>query len=875
MSTPLMKQYQQVKAKYPDTVLLFRMGDFFETFDEDAKITSKVLGIVLTKRGNGTSGETPLAGFPHHALDVYLPKLLRAGYRVAICEQLEDPKFAKGIVKRDVVEVLSPGVAFSDKVLEVKQNNYLAAVALPSPLATSEDRIGFAFIDVSTGEFGLSEFPLKQLFEQASNLQPQELLVQKRDLETIKTMLGEHLHVLFTKVDDWVFNADYAYELLLNHFKTQSLKGFGIEEMRIGTVAAGAVMNYLQETQKANIPHIKKIVPQDVSEYMVLDASTKRNLEITTNISGQSDGTLYSIIDRTRTPMGGRMLKQWINRPLKRLEPISARLSAVQELVTNESSRGKIQDELNRIGDLERLIAKIATGRANPREVNQLKVMLEHIPALKTQVSYFQSRGITVLNKNLLSLSDLVSSIDKAIAGDPPMALVDGNVIQNGYNAELDEIRALALGAKDWVAKHQQSERERTGISSLKIHFNNIFGYYIEVTNTHRDKVPDNYIRKQTLANAERFVTPELKEYEEKILHAEEKILSLETRLFNELRELIAEQAGAIQTNAYAIATLDCFVSLADAAVENNYVCPHVDDSLNIEIKDGRHPVIEKLLAPGEHYTPNDTMLDTSSDQILIITGPNMSGKSSYLRQVGLIVLLAQIGSFVPASAARIGMVDRIYTRVGASDNIASGESTFLVEMHEAANIVNTATERSLILLDEIGRGTSTFDGISIAWALTEYVHERIGAKTLFATHYHELNELADIFTRIKNYKVDVREYDDKVIFLHKVMPGFADHSYGIQVAQMAGLPEEVTDRAKQVLKNLESSDLFVRTREKNEVRHENRHEEVQLTMFELKDDKLREELNNLDIEHMTPLEALQLLAALKKKIDMKNEEIV
>ena len=871
MSTPLMKQYQQVKAKYPDTILLFRMGDFFETFDEDAKVTSKVLGIVLTKRGNGSSGETPLAGFPHHALDAYLPKLLRAGYRVAICEQLEDPKFAKGIVKRDVIEVMSPGVAFSDKVLEQKQNNYLAAIALPSPLATSEDRIGFAFIDVSTGEFGLSEFPLKQLFEQANNLQPQELLVQKRDLETIKILLGERFRVLYTKVDDWVFNADYAYELLINHFKTQSLKGFGIEEMRIGIIAAGAIMNYLQETQKANIPHIKKIVLHDVSEYMVLDASTKRNLEITASISGQPEGTLYSIIDRTLTPMGGRMLKQWINRPLKRVEPIQARLNAVQELVMNESIRRKIQEVLDHIGDLERLIAKIATGRANPREVNQLKAMLEQIPNLKSQISNLKSQSLTILNDNLNSLSNLVSAIGKAIADDPPMALADGGVIQHGYNAELDGIRALAFGAKDWVAKHQQSERERTGISSLKISFNNVFGYYIEVTNTHRDKVPNNYIRKQTLTNAERFVTPELKEYEEKILHAEEKILALETRLFNELRQMIAEHAGTIQTNAFAIATLDCFVSLADAAVENKYICPIVDDSLCIDIKDGRHPVIEKLLPPGEHYTPNDTSLDTASDQILIITGPNMSGKSSYLRQVGLNVLLAQIGSFVPAASARIGIVDRIYTRVGASDNIASGESTFLVEMHEAANIVNTATERSLILLDEIGRGTSTFDGISIAWALTEYLHERIGAKTLFATHYHELNELADVFTRIKNYKVDVREYGDKVIFLHKVMPGFADHSYGIQVAQMAGLPEEVTERAKQVLKNLESSELVVRTREKKEVGFEKRDGDVQFAMFEVKDDKLREELLNLDIEHMTPLEAMQKLATLKNKIETKD----
>jgi len=641
--------------------------------------------------------------------------------------------------------------------------------------------------------------------------------------------------------------------------------------MRIGTVAAGAVMNYLQETQKANIPHIKKIVPHDVSEYMLLDASTKRNLEITTNISGQPEGTLYSIIDRTLTPMGGRMLKQWINRPLKRLEPIGARLLAVQELVTNESTRRKIREELDNFGDLERLIAKIATGRANPREVNQLKAMLEQIPNLKSQISNLKNQTLTILNNSLDLLSDLVSTIDKAIADDPPIALADGGVIQNGYNAELDEIRALASGAKDWMAKHQQSERERTGISSLKISFNNVFGYYIEVTNTHKDKVPSNYIRKQTLANAERFVTPELKEYEEKILHAEEIILALETRLFNELRKMITERADTIQENAFAIATLDCFISLADVAVENKYTCPTVDDSLCINIIDGRHPVIEKLLPPGEHYTPNNTLLDTASDQILIITGPNMSGKSSYVRQVGLNVLLAQIGSFVPAASARIGIVDRIYTRVGASDNIASGESTFLVEMHEAANIVNTATERSLILLDEIGRGTSTFDGISIAWALTEYLHERIGAKTLFATHYHELNELADVFTRIKNYKVDVREYGDKVIFLHKVMPGFADHSYGIQVAQMAGLPEEVTERAKQVLKNLESSELVVRKIETTEVRSKKRNGEVQLAMFEVKDDKLREELLHLDIEHMTPLESLQILAALKSKLEAKD----
>jgi len=871
MPTPLMRQYQQVKAKYPDTVLLFRMGDFFETFDEDAKITSKVLGIVLTKRGNGTSGETPLAGFPHHALDTYLPKLLRAGYRVAICEQLEDPKFAKGIVKRDVIEVVTPGVSFSDKVLEQKQNNYLAAVALPSALSTSNDVIGFAFIDVSTGEFGLSEFPLKQFSEQISNLQPQELLVQKRDMETIKSMLGESIHVLYSKVDDWVFNADYAYELIINHFKTQSLKGFGIEEMHIGVVAAGAIMNYMQETQKANIPHIKKIVPHDVSKYMLLDASTKRNLEITTTISGQLEGTLFSVIDRTQTPMGGRMLKQWINRPLKRFEPIRARLDAVKELVSNETERWKTREELEPIGDLERLIVKIATGRANPREMNQLKAMLAQIPNLKSKIKYFKCAAIKDMDNCLDPLAEIVSTIGQAISDDPPMTFADGGVIRKGYNAELDNIRMLAFGAKDWVAKHQQSERERTGISSLKIGYTNVFGYYIEITNAHKDKVPANYIRKQTLTNAERFITPELKEYEEKILHAEEKIVTLETRLFNELRQIITEYIDAIQTNAHAIAVLDCYISLAEAAIENRYICPIIDDSFIIDIKEGRHPVIEKLLPPGEHYTPNNTQLDIAADQILIITGPNMSGKSSYLRQVGLIVLLAHIGSFVPAASAHIGMVDRIYTRVGASDNIASGESTFLVEMHEAANIVNTATKRSLILLDEIGRGTSTFDGISIAWALTEYLHNITCAKTLFATHYHELNELAEIFPRIKNLKVDVREYGDKVIFLHKVLPGFADHSYGIQVAQMAGLPEEVTERAKTVLKNLESYELVVRDKELLDRRVKKKEEMTQMKMFEVKDDKLRTELRALDIEHMTPLEAMQILAALKNKAEEKD----
>jgi len=867
MSTPLMSQYRHVKSKYPETILLFRMGDFYETFEDDAKVTAKVLGIVLTKRGNGAAGEIPLAGFPYHALESYLPKLLKAGYRVAVCEQLEDPKFAKGIVKRDVVEVVTPGIAFSEKVLDQKQNNYLAAIALASPLATSNDLVGFSYIDVSTAEFSICELPLKSLSEQLSNLQASELIVQKRDLETVKGLLKSDYRGIYTKADDWVFNVDYAYEILINHFKTKTLKGFGVEEMRIGLVAAGAIMNYLQETQKTRLLHIRRLSPTNIGDFIVLDPSTKRNLEITSSMSGQSDGTLFAVIDDTQTPMGGRMLKNWINRPLKTIEPIRERSTAVQEFVSLDSVRRTTKHELSHFGDLSRLIARIATGRANPREVNQLKEYLLHIGPLQKHLEGAKGATVQRLKKELDPLDNLVQAIQSALADEVPLSLNEGGVIRKGYNTDLDNIRSLAFGAKEWIANQQQLERQRTGISSLKISYNNVFGYYIEITNAHKDKVPADYIRKQTLTNAERYVTPELKEYEDKILHAEETILTLETKLFHELRLMIAEHAAAIQHNSFVIGTLDCYVSLAEIAVANHYVCPSVDDSTIIDIKQGRHPVIERLLPPGEQYTPNDAYLDTAKDQIIILTGPNMSGKSSYLRQVGLITLLAQVGSFVPASSATIGIVDRIYTRVGASDNIASGESTFLVEMHEAANIVNTATERSLILLDEVGRGTSTFDGISIAWALTEYLHNRIRAKTLFATHYHELNELADAFPRIRNYKVDVREYGDKVVFLHKVTPGFADHSYGIQVAQMAGLPEEVTDRAKQILRNLEGSELTVG----GEVRQKERSRigagEVQMTMFEMKDDALHGELKKIDIETMTPLEALQKLAELKKKV--------
>ena len=869
MSTPLMKQYAQVKAKYPDTILLFRMGDFFETFEEDAKITAKVLGITLTKRGNGAAGDIPLAGFPHHALDSYLPKLLRAGYRVAVCEQMEDPKLAKGIVRRDVIEVVTPGIAFSDKVLEQKQNNFLAAIVLPSALATGDEIIGFAFVDVSTGEFNTSEFLLKQLPEQVATIGPVEILVQKRDAESLHSLLKQSFKGLFSKMEDWIFNYDYAYELLINHFSTQSLKGFGVEEMQQGVVAAGVIMNYLQETQKANLPHIRKLVPFSVEDHIVLDPATKRNLEITSSIDGSSQGTLFSVLDRTCTPMGGRLLKRWINQPLNALAPIIRRLDAVEELANASDLRAGIVGILSRIGDLERMNTRICTGRANPRDMVGLKNILREIEGLKSGLGAAASDALTQVRDGLAVLQEIIATIERAIEPEPPLSIAEGGVIRTGYNEELDSLRSMAFSGKKWIAEMQKHERERTGISSLKVGFNNVFGYYIEITNTHREKIPADYIRKQTLTNAERYITPELKEYEEKILHAEEKLLSLETQLFNELRATVALHAEAIQTNAQLIAMLDCFASLAGVAVECEYTRPEVNESTVIEIEQGRHPVIERLLPPGEKYIPNDLKLAADGEQILIITGPNMSGKSSYLRQAGLIVLLAQIGCFVPAKRAVIGIVDKIYTRVGASDHIASGESTFLVEMHEAAHIVNTASTRSLILLDEVGRGTSTFDGISIAWALTEYLHEHVGARTLFATHYHELNELADRFPHIRNLKVEVREYDDKVIFLHKVTPGFADHSYGIQVAQMAGLPEEVTERAKTILKNLEGSDLVLHDEAKpGKKRTKGRiaSAEVQMTLFEMKDDVLRDTLRKLDIDTLTPLEALKKLAALKNE---------
>lgn len=859
-----MRQYRKVKERYPDMLLLFRMGDFFETFEDDAVTTSKVLGITLTKRANGAASEVPLAGFPHHALDNYLPKLVKAGYRVAVCEQLEDPKFAKGIVKRDVVEVVTPGATFSEKLLSHKSNNFLASIFI------RDDRCGFSFCDVSTGEFATSEIHIKQLIGQVDIINPTEILISKREKEKVFSALNvkpagtygdENPKYIFTKVDDWVFNPDYARELLTNQFGTQSLKGFGIDHMNEGIIAAGCVMNYLNETQKNKLSHIKKIYNYDYTDYIILDPATKRNLEITASITeGGREGTLISILDKTQTSMGGRLMKKWISRPLKRKDNILKRLVAVRDFFENKTLRKNLIEDLKSVADLERLLSKVATGKAVPRDIVQLKISQKKISAIKNTLEKFESAPIKSLRENIVDIPELVKEIDRII-NDNYLAGTDSyGIINKGCDKELDEIKDIHINGKTWIENFQSKERKRTGISSLKVDFNKVFGYYIEITKANLDKSPQDYVRKQTLVNCERFITEELKIYEDKIFNAEERINIIESRIFSELREFILKYTDEIQKNAVLIATLDSLISFAEISEAYNYVMPEINESDKIEIKKGRHPVIERLLPAGEKYIANDALLDTNDNQIIILTGPNMSGKSSYLRQTGLIVLLAQIGCFIPAQSAKIGIVDKIFTRVGASDNIAKGESTFLVEMHEAANILNNATTKSLILLDEIGRGTSTYDGISIAWAITEFLHENpnIRAKTLFATHYHELNALATLYDRIKNYRVEVREYNDHVIFLRNITEGTADHSYGIHVAQMAGLPESVTERAKEILHSFEAKES---RRKKND--------EFQISLFEInEDDKIRKELGMVDLENITPIEAMNILKKLKDYIN-------
>lgn len=863
--TPLMSQYYKIKKSYPDTILLFRVGDFFETFEEDAKTASKVLGITLTKRANGAAEDVPLAGFPHHAIDTYLPKLVRAGYRVAVCEQMENPKFAKGIVKRDVVEVVTPGVTLSDKLLDHKKNNYLLALCIKDEMA------GLSFCDISTGEFYCYEIHSSQLSQQIESILPAEILIQKREQDNIARVIRSiNLNARISRLDDWIFNYEYANELFRMQFKTQNLKGFGIDHLHTGIIAGGAVLNYLQETQKVNLSHLNKAALHNPSDYMLLDLSTKRNLEITYSMQdGGREGSLVAILDKTKTAMGGRLFKKWISSPLIKLDAVLIRQNKVEAFVLAKNIRKTLTEQLNEIGDLERLISKVCTGRANPRDVSALKSSLQKIPVVAGILVGSDSEQFKLLAENLISLDNLVQKIQSALVDTPSASITEGGIIRNGFSPELDELRNISLHGKDWIAQLQKSERENSGIGSLKVNFNRVFGYYIEISNAHKDKIPENYIRKQTLVNSERYITTELKEYEDKILNAEEKIYELESQLFNELRILIAADAESIQVNGKIIAELDCYICLAECAVEYNYCKPDMSNDDIIQITDGRHPVIERVLPPGEKYTPNNCQLDNQQNQIIILTGPNMAGKSVYLRQIGLIVLLSQIGSYVPAKSARIGIVDRIFTRVGASDNIAAGESTFLVEMQEAANILNNATTNSLILLDEIGRGTSTFDGISIAWALTEFIHENpdVSAKTLFATHYHELNEMAELFPRIKNYKVEVREYDDKVIFLHKVNPGSADHSYGIQVAQMAGLPLFVTNRAKEVLQNLESKELTPYEVKREKLRKMQSETDNQISLFEVKDDKLRTEIGDIEIDSLTPIQALNKLSELKKKV--------
>lgn len=864
--TPLMAQYAKIKESYPDTILLFRVGDFFETFEEDAKIASKVLGITLTKRANGAAGDVPLAGFPHHAIDSYLPKLVRAGYRVAICEQLENPKFAKGIVKRDVIEIVTPGVTISDKILDHKKNNYLLSLYIENEIA------GIAFVDISTGEFQTYEVPSNNFKQQLENILPSEILLPKKHKHLFEHQIQKILpNVRITKIDDWIFDLSYTTELLMNHFNTKTLKGFGIENFQNAISASGAALHYLRDTQKANLNHLNKISRYNPSDFMILDFATKRNLEITFTIQGgEREGSLISILDKTETSMGGRLLKKWITSPLTKLEPILIRQSCIEEFVNKKFIRQNIKNELKEIGDLERLSSKVCTGRINPREIILIKNSLKKIPLLKQILDQSTNNSIAVVIEKLNPLPSIVELIENAINDDPPNSLTDGGVIKNGYNKELDELRNISSNAKNWIAELQKSERERTKISSLKVSYNKVFGYYIEISNANKDKVPDNYIRKQTLVNSERYITPELKDYEDKIVNAQETILNLEFKLFEEVRKEIIKEIDSLQENAKLIAILDCYQSFAECAVEYKYCKPELNDSDKIEIIEGRHPVVERILPPSEKFTPNDCLISSSEDQIIILTGPNMAGKSVYLRQIGLIVLLAQIGSYVPATKASIGLVDRIFTRVGANDNISAGESTFLVEMQEAANILNNATNKSLILLDEIGRGTSTFDGISIAWAITEYLHDnpKTRAKTLFATHYHELNEMADIFPRIKNYKVEVREYGDKVIFLHIVSAGSADHSYGIQVAQMAGLPLFVTNRAKEILANLESKELTPYEIKKVKLAKLKNVDDLQINLFEMKDDALREEISKLPINDLTPIDALNKLNELKKKID-------
>lgn len=857
-----MQQYNGIKAKYPDAMLLFRVGDFYETFGEDAIKASEVLGIVLTKRGNGSESETALAGFPHHSLNTYLPKLVKSGLRVAICDQLEDPKMTKKIVKRGVTELVTPGVSLNDEVLQSKTNNFLAAVHF------GKKQIGISFLDVSTGEFLVAQGNESYIDKLLQNFSPSEVLVQKQHKQRFLEAFTNDFHTFY--LEDWVFQKDYGYETLVNHFKVQNLKGFGVEEITNGIIAAGAVLYYLSETQLNKIEHIQSIgrIAEDL--YVWMDRFTVRNLELYGGNSVNSV-SLLDIIDKTISPMGGRLLKRWLALPLKDLKPIQQRQEQVQFLIDNESFFDTVTYQIKQISDLERLISKVATGKVSPREVVLLKNSLKAIHPIKSAAESTKNATVKMIGSLLKDCNDLIEKINTTLFEDAPVNINKGNAIANGVSEELDELRNIANSGKEYLDNMLARETERTGIPSLKIAFNNVFGYYIEVRNTHKDKVPEDWIRKQTLVNAERYITEELKEYEAKILGAEDKIQSLEADLFIDLIQYIVKDVQDVQSNAQLIAQLDCLLSFANLAKENDYVRPVVDNSTTLEIKNGRHPVIEKQLPIGEEYVANDVVLNRENQQIIMITGPNMSGKSAILRQTALIVLLAQMGSYVPATEAKIGIVDKIFTRVGASDNISMGESTFMVEMNETASILNNISERSLVLLDEIGRGTSTYDGISIAWAITEYLHEHPSkAKTLFATHYHELNEMTTTFERIKNFNVSVKELEDSIIFLRKLVAGGSNHSFGIHVAKLAGMPNVVIRKANKILKQLEESHA---NKNVEDTLKDVQNNDMQMSFFQLDDpllEDLREEILATDIDTLTPIEALMKLNEIKRMLVKK-----
>jgi DNA mismatch repair protein MutS len=861
--TPLMKQYNQIKARHPEALLLFRVGDFYETFGEDAIKTSKILGIILTKRKNGSASEIELAGFPHHSLDTYLPKLVRAGQRVAICDQLEDPKMTKTIVKRGVTELVTPGVSFNDQVLEQGKNNFLCAIHF------GKDEHGIAFLDVSTGEFLVAQGTKEYIDKLISGFDPSEIVFQKNKTKDFQTHFGDHYHTF--RLDDWAFTEEFAKESLNKHFGTKTLKGFGIENLSQAIIAAGAVFYYLSENQHQRLGHITSISRIEEEKYVWLDRFTVRNLELVYS-TNENATTLADIVDKTYTPMGGRLMKRWMVLPLKDEKPINERLDVVDFLKKNEEIAFELGQRLREIGDLERLISKVAVGKVNPKEVMHLRRTLLQIKPIKILLQQEKIVSLVKMMDQLNPCDTLIDLIEKTLTDEPAGQIGKGAVIRSGCNSELDELREISFNGKDYLEQLQERESQRTGIPSLKISFNNVFGYYIEVRNTHKDKVPEDWIRKQTLVNAERYITEELKEYETKILGAEEKILAIETKLFQDLVFNMADYIQPIQHNALVIARLDCLFSFAQVALENNYNRPQINDGYVLDIKNGRHPVIEKRLPIGEEYIANDVFLDNSSQQIIMITGPNMSGKSAILRQTALIALMAQMGCFVPADEAKIGLVDKVFTRVGASDNISSGESTFMVEMNETASILNNISERSLILLDEIGRGTSTYDGISIAWAIAEFIHENPKAKckTLFATHYHELNEMSKRFERIHNFNVLVKETAKNVLFLRKLVPGGSEHSFGIHVAKMAGMPPLVIQRAEQVLKDLENSHSEVggKKQKVSKKQNSNGSENMQLSFFQLNDpvlEQIHDELVTIDINTLTPVEALMKLHEIKK----------